>query len=201
MGMGRDGVIGSSSSDNYGKSDDQTHPKKKIGTTPDGRGMVVVSPDCSVKSNCFIEFKLSRGFEAHWWQTNRGGQLARPATNLRRHKFTKWWLQSHLAGVPNIFVGWRDDDGGIRDFELLKTESLPGHFGEFCSAGGILQFVNDVLMYFRDALLREPQSLEKGVDVIFNYNAGSDSIQLIHLDQLKSEMVTDRTPGALIKAV
>ncbi|KAI0244027.1 decapping endonuclease targeting mRNA [Massospora cicadina] len=37
----------------------------------------------------------------------------------------KFWAQSFLAGIPNIVVGFRDDEGKLRKIEHLKTLAIP----------------------------------------------------------------------------
>ena len=37
----------------------------------------------------------------------------------------KWWAQSHLAGVPTIICGFRNDHGFVHHVEEFATEELP----------------------------------------------------------------------------
>ncbi|VDK83979.1 unnamed protein product [Cylicostephanus goldi] len=41
-----------------------------------------------------------------------------------KYKSLKWWLQSHLLGIRDIVVGYRDDDGIVTKVELLHTNDL-----------------------------------------------------------------------------
>jgi RAT1-interacting protein len=43
---------------------------------------------------------------------------------LYRLKHPKWWLQSHLAGVPALFLGMRDDNGVVREIHTVRTNDL-----------------------------------------------------------------------------
>jgi RAT1-interacting protein len=40
---------------------------------------------------------------------------------FERHKLLKFWLQSFLAGVPSIVVGFRDDGGVVRELKTYET--------------------------------------------------------------------------------
>jgi len=44
---------------------------------------------------------------------------------FERYKMLSWWIQSFLAGVPRITVGWRDDTGDVMKVEHLPTMKLP----------------------------------------------------------------------------
>ena len=43
-------------------------------------------------------------------------QNAKQQFNLHKHKHTKWWVQSYLAGVPTLALGGRDDQ--VRELML-----------------------------------------------------------------------------------
>ena len=49
----------------------------------------------------------------------------RDAETFERFKLLKFWLQSFLAGVPTVVVGFRDDGGVVRELKVLETMSLP----------------------------------------------------------------------------
>jgi hypothetical protein len=41
-----------------------------------------------------------------------------------RHKLLKFWLQSFLANVPRIVVGWRDDAGVVQRLQDFETKTM-----------------------------------------------------------------------------
>lgn len=47
-------------------------------------------------------------------------------SNFIRHKLAKWWLQSFLAGIEDIVVGYRNSGGWLTDLSVLKVSSIPG---------------------------------------------------------------------------
>jgi len=51
-------------------------------------------------------------------KTSRQIENDRMRFSFQRYKMLSWWIQSFLAGVPRITVGWRDDDG-IANLSLL----------------------------------------------------------------------------------
>ncbi|MCE3216224.1 hypothetical protein HAX54_005583 [Datura stramonium] len=44
--------------------------------------------------------------------------------NTRRRSCSKFWIQSFLAGVPYIVVGFRDDAGRLVRTERLRTKDI-----------------------------------------------------------------------------
>ena len=42
-----------------------------------------------------------------------------------RYKLLKFWVQSFLANVPTIVVGFRDDNGFLRSVQTLETLTVP----------------------------------------------------------------------------
>jgi hypothetical protein len=44
---------------------------------------------------------------------------------FERDKLVKWWAQSFPAGVEDIVVGFRDDQGFVRKLQTLQTLQLP----------------------------------------------------------------------------
>lgn len=51
--------------------------------------------------------------------------------SLHRHRFLKFWLQSYLAGVPNIVIGHRAETGRLTKVERLPTVELPKRSREY----------------------------------------------------------------------
>lgn len=51
--------------------------------------------------------------------------------SLHRHRFLKFWLQSYLAGVPNIVIGQRTETGRLTKVERLRTVDLPRRSQEY----------------------------------------------------------------------
>ena len=57
-------------------------------------------------------------------KTSRTPASPRELESFERHKLLKFWLQSFLAGVPNVVVGFRDDAGTVRELRTYETRTL-----------------------------------------------------------------------------
>ena len=66
------------------------------------------------KAEAYVELKTSKML-----------RTARDEANFSKHKLLKFWLQSFLAGVPRIVVGFRDDAGVVRELRPLETMRIP----------------------------------------------------------------------------
>ncbi|KAI8342809.1 RAI1 like PD-XK nuclease-domain-containing protein [Chlamydoabsidia padenii] len=88
-----------------------------------GRNSVIMGAevDCSRDKKCkkdplqhYIELKTSRLVEND-----------RVRRSYERFKLLKFWAQSFLIGVPRVIVGFRDDDGHIKQVDELRTLDIP----------------------------------------------------------------------------
>jgi len=70
----------------------------------------------SADQSKYIEIKTSRIIDSD--RTNH---------SFLRYKLLKFWIQSHLAGVPSIFCGFRDDSGFVRKTQEIRVEDIPGN--------------------------------------------------------------------------
>ena len=43
---------------------------------------------------------------------------------FERHKLLKFWLQSFLANVPSVIVGFRGDDGSVSELKTYETKTI-----------------------------------------------------------------------------
>jgi len=62
----------------------------------------------------FVEFKTSRILSSE-----------RQERNFRKFKLLKWWSQSFLVAVEEIYCGWRDDDGIVSQVEKFNLAHIP----------------------------------------------------------------------------
>ncbi len=58
-------------------------------------------------------------------KTMREPKNDRDLQNMYRHRFLKYWIQSYLAGVRTVVLGYRDDRGILRKVEHFATRSFP----------------------------------------------------------------------------
>jgi hypothetical protein len=60
----------------------------------------------------------------------------RDRTSFERYKLLKFWSQSFLAGIPQVVVGFRDDEG-------VGTSAYITYLISFFSFQGLLILVDD----------------------------------------------------------
>ena len=61
----------------------------------------------------YVELKTSKAFAS-----------ARDVETFERHKLLKFWLQSFLAGVPSVIVGFRDEAGVVKELKTYETKTI-----------------------------------------------------------------------------
>ncbi|ORZ25307.1 RAI1 like PD-XK nuclease-domain-containing protein [Absidia repens] len=119
-----------------------------------GKNSVIMGAevDCSRDEKCvndplrnYIELKTSRYVENE-----------KQRRTYERFKLLKFWAQSFLAGVPTVIVGFRDDDGYIKEVKSLKTLEIPrqvrGRPGMW-DPSVCLNFANQVLDWLSDNIV------------------------------------------------
>jgi len=101
----------------------------------------------------------------------------RDRTSFEKHKLLKFWLQSFLAGVPKIVVGFRDDRGVVHEVQTIETLSIPrmvraqGHW----DPSVCLNFGQQALEW----LQREMASRSEGEELVLRYEPEQESLLLL----------------------
>ena len=57
-------------------------------------------------------------------KTSRLPRSDRETESFERHKLLKFWLQSFLADVPSVIVGFRDDAGNVQQLKTYETKTI-----------------------------------------------------------------------------
>ncbi|TXG51254.1 hypothetical protein EZV62_023778 [Acer yangbiense] len=85
----------------------------------------------------YVELKTSRELEYHTEE------------RFEREKLLKFWIQSFLAGVPFIVVGYRDDSGRLVRTERLRTKDITHRvkMKNYWQGGVCLAFADEVLCW------------------------------------------------------
>ncbi|KAF3669635.1 Decapping nuclease DXO -like protein, chloroplastic [Capsicum baccatum] len=85
----------------------------------------------------YVELKTSRELEYHTEE------------KYEREKLLKFWIQSFLAGVPYIVVGFRDDNGRLVRTERLRTKDITHRvkMKNYWQGGVCLAFADEVLCW------------------------------------------------------
>ncbi|KAA8492001.1 Decapping nuclease DXO-like, chloroplastic [Porphyridium purpureum] len=100
-------------------------------------------------------------------KTSRVMENDRQRNNFYRYKAIKYWIQSYLAGVQTIRVGFRDDNGMLLRIEEMNTQSLASRspnsplrhvaWDKFVC----LQFMDDFLRFMRAELELEVERSQR----------------------------------------
>ncbi|KAL6178473.1 hypothetical protein ACLB2K_049991 [Fragaria x ananassa] len=85
----------------------------------------------------YVELKTSRELEYHTEE------------RFEREKLLKFWIQSFLAGVPYIVIGFRDDSGRLVRTERLRTKDITQRVKtkNYWQGGVCLAFADEVLCW------------------------------------------------------
>ncbi|XP_009594860.1 NAD-capped RNA hydrolase DXO1-like [Nicotiana tabacum] len=85
----------------------------------------------------YVELKTSRELDYHTEE------------RYEREKLLKFWIQSFLAGVPYIVVGFRDDAGRLVRTERLRTKDITHRvkMKNYWQGGVCLAFADEVLCW------------------------------------------------------
>ncbi|XP_039052251.1 NAD-capped RNA hydrolase DXO1-like [Hibiscus syriacus] len=86
----------------------------------------------------YVELKTSRELDYHTEE------------RYERKKLLKFWIQSFLAGVPYIVIGFRDDSGRLVRTERLRTKDITHRvkMKNYWHGGVCLAFADEVLCWF-----------------------------------------------------
>ncbi|GER35457.1 glycine-rich family protein [Striga asiatica] len=85
----------------------------------------------------YVELKTSRELDYHTEE------------RYEREKLLKFWIQSFLAGVPYIVIGYRDDGGRLVRTERLRTKDITHRvkMKNYWQGGVCLAFADEVLCW------------------------------------------------------
>ena len=114
-------------------------------------------------------------------KTSRKPGSARELENFERHKLLKFWLQSFLAGVPNVIVGFRDDAGVVRELKTFETRTLHRLVKPpkgYWDTTAVINFGKSVLAWLLATLKQQPGG-GNGSHFVMRYTPASRTITLI----------------------
>lgn len=66
-------------------------------------------------------------------KTRRSNMNFKQARNYKRFQTRKWWCQSFLVGIKDIYVGLRNENGLINRIEHVNVSSLPKECEVHCN--------------------------------------------------------------------
>ena len=139
--------------------------------------------DCQAEGGGYIELKTSKLIRSE-----------RDSSVFERHKLLKFWLQSFLAGVPRIVVGFRDDAGAVHKLQTLQTLEIPrivrGKPGLW-DASVCLNFGRVVLEW----LLREVAKLPRSSRLVLRYEPARRALLLLRSADAPALSPSGAPPG------
>ncbi|QCD91497.1 RAT1-interacting protein [Vigna unguiculata] len=130
----------------------------------DGEGIHHVNPNvefCSVIKTTLGAHRILMGAEMDCCDSTNDGKRFyvelktsrelnyRSEQRFEREKLLKIWIQSFLAGVPYIVIGFRDDAGRLVRTERLRTEDITERvkMKNYWQGGVCLAFADEVLCW------------------------------------------------------
>lgn len=110
----------------------------------------------------FVELKTSRALDA------------RTVDRFERDKLLKFWIQSFLAGVQRILVGYRDDAGRLLGTEMMRPQDITHRVKQkhHWEGGVCLAFADQVLCWLYG-------SVKEGEDYTLRFNRHANRLELV----------------------
>ncbi|KAK4364508.1 hypothetical protein RND71_015866 [Anisodus tanguticus] len=121
----------------------------------------------------YVELKTSRELDYHTEE------------RYEREKLLKFWIQSFLAGVPYIVVGFRDDAGRLVRTERLRTKDITHRvkMKSYWQGGVCLAFADEVLCWLYG-------TVKENEDYILQFTPPSARLELLQA-QSCPDAITD----------
>ena len=114
-------------------------------------------------------------------KTSRLPSSERETEKFERHKLLKFWLQSFLADVPSVIVGFRDDAGRVQQLKTYETRTIhrlvrkgPGGEG-YWDPTVCFNFGKGVL----DWVLQQVQGYPVGEKLVMRYTPARSVIEML----------------------
>lgn len=121
----------------------------------------------------YVELKTSRELDYHTEE------------RFEREKLLKFWIQSFLAGVPFIVIGYRDDAGRLVRTERLRTKDITHRvkMKNYWQGGVCLAFADEVLCWLYG-------TVKENEDYILQFAAPFTRLELLTAQSCPQE-ITD----------
>ncbi|KAI3828933.1 hypothetical protein L1987_03045 [Smallanthus sonchifolius] len=121
----------------------------------------------------YVELKTSRELDY------------RTEERFEREKLLKFWIQSFLAGVPYIVIGYRDDAGRLLRTERLRTKDITHmvKMKNYWQGGVCLAFADEVLCWLYG-------TVKENEDYILQFAAPFTRLELLQAQSCPQE-ITD----------
>nr|GEU41105.1 hypothetical protein [Tanacetum cinerariifolium] len=137
----------------------------------------------------FIQAFLAMGWAYKWVKTRpdtpRHTLDYHTEERFEREKLLKFWIQSFLAGVPYIVIGYRDDAGRLVRTERLRTKDITHRvkMKNYWQGGVCLAFADEVLCWLYG-------TVKEDEDYILQFAAPFTRLELLQAQSCPQE-ITD----------
>lgn len=117
----------------------------------------------------YVELKTSRELDA------------RSVQHFERVKLLKFWIQSFLAGVPRIVIGFRNDSGKLLRTQALSTREITQKVKakNYWQGGVCLAFADEVLCWLYG-------TVKENQDYVLQFTPQSNRLELLQADSSPS---------------
>jgi len=115
----------------------------------------------SLKLSSYIELKTSKEITD-----------AKSQYNFEKFKLIKYWIQSFLAGIPSIIIGFRDNYGILKSKQRYDTLSIPSLVHHKWDPIACINFTSEILKF----LVKEIS--EEDVSYLLKFNPSSNQVIL-----------------------
>ncbi|KAJ2370636.1 decapping endonuclease targeting mRNA [Coemansia sp. RSA 2611] len=85
-------------------------------------------------------------------KTSRVLDSDRAQHSFERYKLLKCWAQSFIAGIPRVTIGFRDDEGYLREVRDIRTQDMPRivrNKPRMWEANVCMNFATQILQFLR----------------------------------------------------
>ncbi|CEF66738.1 Decapping and exoribonuclease protein [Strongyloides ratti] len=98
-----------------------------------------------------------------------------------RYKALKWWLQSFLVGINKIVVGYRDNDGIIKNVGVLPVSELTSGSKANFSAKLVMNYILKTLAVIKQAFIDKKDSV-----IIMEKKKNVKAVELVRINDPKT---------------
>lgn len=85
---------------------------------------------------------------------------ARQHERFEKYKLLKFWAQSYLLNVPNVIIGFRDEDGYVQKIQTMNTNKIPGYVegkSDRWDRKICINFLDQILDFMKAIVDQEPE--------------------------------------------
>eukprot|EP01018_Ginkgo_biloba_P004961 Gb_17946 [translate_table: standard] len=159
---------------------------RKEGVSEDSRAVDANVEYCAVIRTKLGAHRIIMGAEMDCYDDSRDGKKyyielktsreldSRTVERFEREKLLKFWIQSFLAGVPRIVIGFRDDGGRLLRAQALGTKDITQKVKtkNYWQGGVCLAFADEVLCWLYG-------TVKENEDYILQFSPSANRLELL----------------------